>query len=440
MITNTNFPEIPKVLISNDFQPYLKGSKKPAKLNIGIKHYLNFVRSEPFKLTRYTPKVTSTALGIHKNLIPNDAVPEASKAIQEASKIVSTLSGALSLFSSFVSVISLVRILKKKEVKKEDQQIRRWKITKFSLDIINSFTSFLGILDRFKVIELAKITATMARISEVGNVFARVFSSSVVFSFFSITSSNVSIVISVLKIKKIWAKLSHAKEKIKKTWSTPIDRTLAEKKIERIPLKQEEGIARAKELKAKIEKMEPSLQTLGQNYEGKKAALQLKKTFKHKIALKVAKMKYKKGIKKYKPVLNEMKALKKSHMTRTENGKKWQAILEKFQTATLTESETASLEKMREEKLHKWKAKKINELFALAKQGSKICLSLISIALSVTSIALTIIFPGAIPVAALITLSVISLAAATASLIKTFYFNRVKKRAFQSVSIPDFRT
>lgn len=80
------------------------------------------------------------------------------------------------------------------------------------------------------------------------------------------------------------------------------------------------------------------------------------------------------------------------------------------------------------------------EYFALAKQGTSIALSVFSIALTITSIALTIIFPGSVPVAAVIALSVIGFSATTLSLIKTFYFNRIKKKPSHSVTVPDFRT
>lgn len=397
------FPEIPKISVSKEFQTYLSAPKS-RKIDTAFNYFLKFTRSESYKTTRYIGKVTSLAFRVKKNM----ASLENLKAAQKASQIASTVTGALSLFSSIGSGISLIKMIKMKNVKKEERLIRKLKITKYSINIINSITSFLGILDRFHIIELAKITKAMGKIPLIGQGLVRIFPTSVVFSILSLISQPISIVISTLKMNKIKKRLKAAEAK-KKMWKGTIDKNFVERKIDRLASRLKEGIRKAKKLKTHIERMKPSLQALRQ------------------ISFKTAKGKYKKGIKQYKEALNEMRMLKQAHHLRTENREKWQAIFERLESGSILESDKEALEKIKQAKVIKWELKKLHGRVAMVKIGFKIAFSVLSIALSIVSIALTIIFPASIPVSATIALSLIGINVSTASLIKTFYFNRIKK-------------
>jgi hypothetical protein len=454
MVSEIRFPEIPKISISNDFQPYLAAPKAPSKIDKILNNVFESTESEAYKSASFFSKLITTVFSIKRASLPLDAAKEIADTAKEAHYIAQSVGDVLTVVSGAGAVASLISNLKKKHIKKEDRPIRKLEIFRSIMQIITTVTSFLNILDRFKAIELGNITKAMGTIPVIGQGLAQAFPTSVVFSLFSIMGSAATITISALKLKQIKGRVESATAKIKKKWNQPIDENFAERKIKRIITKQNDGVAKADQLKTQIEQMESTLQTKGQNYEEKKEELEKLKgelatankvsrfmhSFKEKNALKSAKMDYKKEVKKYKRTSNEMEALEKTHKIRAEKGGKWEAIREKFQAGTLTEEDTAALETMRAEKVKKWKSKKINELFAVAKEVSKIALTLISIALAVISIALVIIYTGNVPAAALITMAVIGLSLTAAQLISKLYFNRIKKRDVESVAIPDFRT
>lgn len=454
MVSEIKFPEVPKVSISNDFKPYLTAPKTPSKFDKILTKIFEFTESEQYKSASFLSKIVTTIFSIKRSVVPLDAPKEIVKAAAEAHNIANTVGDALSIASVVGAIASLIKNLKKKDVKKEDQPVRRLEIARSCLQIITSVTSFLNILDRFKVIQLADITKKMGSIPVIGAGLAQALPASVVFSLFSIVSSEVTIALSAIKIRQAKARVDRTTAKIKKTWGQPIDGDFAARKIDRIITKQKDAVAKANELKTQIEQMEPTLQAQEKNYEEKKAALEKLKgelatsnkitrymrTFKQKTAFKSAKIDYKKEVKKYKKASNEMKALEKVHKIKVENGEKWEAIREKFASGTLTETDQNALEKMRTEKVAKWKSKKVTELFAIAKEVTKIALALISIAISITLIALIIIYSGNAPAAAFIAIAVIGLSLATAQMISKLYFNRIKKRPANSVAVPDFRT
>lgn len=447
MVSEVKFPEVSKLPISPDFQRYLESRKAPSKIDKIIKEMADFPETEHYRSSQLLAKLVGTVFSIRKILNPTDAA-------KHASNIASTIGDVLSFLSGAGAIASLVQNLKKKHVKKEDRTVRKLEIARSCILIISSVTSLLSILDRFKVIELANITKAMGNIPVIGQGLAQVFPASVVFSGFGIAASGITITISAIRLKQIAKRVHRIGEKMKTWKKEPIDGTFAQKKIDRIITKQEDSVLKGVLLKSQIEQMESALQTKGKNYEEKKETLEkleaelatsnkvsrCLRTLKHKNALKSAKASYKKEIKKYKHISNEIKELEKTHNNRLEKGEKWEAIREKFKDGTITESDTAALKKMQTEKVAKWKAKRINERWLIAKEVTKIALLLISIAIAVTSIALIIIFTGNVPAAALISLAAIGLTLAAVQLMHRLYFNRIKKKPANSVEVPDFRT
>lgn len=453
MISEIKFPEIPKIPLSRDFQSYLETPKAPSKFDKILSKISEFVLSETIQSSSFLSRLMKSVFSIKKNLIPKNAPKAVLDTAKEAQAIAESILDAFSIITGVGAASSLIRNLKKKPVKKEEQQIRKWETFRSFLQIITGVTSFLNLLDRFKLIQLATITKAMGTIPVIGQALAQAFPASVVFSLFTLTTSQVTIIISALKLEQIASRIQRINAK-SKTWNHPITGDFAQWKMERIVTKQKDVVQKAHALKTKIAQNESTLQTKGQNYEEKKQILQKLKTelgtankisrfvrtFQQKNALKTAKMEYKKEVKKYKVASTEIKTLEKSHKIRLEKGKKWETILGKFKSGTLTAADSAALEKMRAEKAAKWKSKKAVELFAVAKEATRIALTLISIAIAVSLIALTIFYTGNIPAAALITIAVAGLSLAAVNLTRSFYFKRIKKKAADSVTVPDFRT
>lgn len=454
MTSTIKFPEIPRQTISQDFQPYLAASKTLNEFDKGLNQVINFTQSEQLSTARFAVKNLSTIFSIKKNIIPSDAPAEVIKAAKEAQSVTSTFADVLSIITGVGNIASLIRNLRKKNVRKEDQIVRKLEISRSALQIISLSTTVLNIFDRFKVIDLGFITKQIGAIPVIGAAIAQAFPASVVFSLFSLMSSEITIAISAIRLKQMKIRIDRIATKIKKTWNQPLDENFAKKKIDRMVTKQKDVAEKAKALKIQMEQSHPILEAQGKNYEEKKAAFEkaqgeLKtankivrcmRTFKERNALKSAKASYKKEIKNYKYQLTEMLTLEKSHSIRAEKGEKWEAILEKFQTGKLTESETAALDKMRAEKVAKWKSKKVTELFKIAKEVSKIALTLVSMAIAVSMIALVLIYGANIPAAAIIGIAMIGLTLAAVQLINKLYFNRIKKRTAGTVKVPDFKT
>lgn len=453
MVSVIKFPEIPTIPVAGDFQSYLVAPKGKNKIDTALNTIIETFESEQFRSAAFAARMISSAFSINRNALPTGASVEVVNGAKEASSIAGTISDAFTILNGAGAVASLIRNMRKKNVKKEDQPIRKLEMFRSFIQIITTVTSFLTILDRFKVIELANITKQMGTIPVIGEGLARALPASVVFSVFGIISSEITIIISLLKIQKSKAGVDRATAKIKQAWNKPVDADFAHKRIEHIVYKQEDALKKAEKIKGEIEKMEPVLKAHEQKYEEKKEALQKVKdqlktankvskfagSLKEKIAFKHAKKEYKHEIKHYKKFIKEMKTLETTHHIRTEKVEKWEAIEKKFIDGTLSESEKADLEKMRAGKTAKWKAKKINHYWDIAKEVTVIALALISIAVSITSIALVIIFSGNAPAAALIAMTSIGLGLAAVSLMRSFYFKRIKKAPVNPVPVPDFR-
>lgn len=453
MVSDIKFPNAPKeILISDDFKSYFEKPKGPSRFDKFLKNVFDAMESEPFKTASFLSRIVTTVFSIKRSTLPEDASRSVINAAKESHNIAQSIGDVLTIISGAGAVASLIRNLKKRNVKREDQPIRKLEMFRSILQIITTGTTFVTILDRFKAIELASITRGMGAIPVIGQGLAQALPASVVFAGLSIATNVVTITISALKLQKIAARIDRINEK-KQLWNQPIDGTFAEKKIARIVTKQQNVVQKATDLKTEIEKMESALKNKGQNYHDKKAELErlqkelettnkvsgFMRTFKERSELITAKKEYKKEVKQYKLLSTEMKSLEKDHKIRLEKGKKWEAIHAKFDTGSITEEDTDALKKMQAAKLAKWKTKKTKELIEVAKEATKIGLTLISIAISVAMIALIIIYTGNIPAAALITVAAVGLSLAAVNLGRSFCINRIKRPPPNSVAIPNFR-
>lgn len=445
----SSFPEIPILPYPDALAP----KKQRSKADYALNKLAKFGDSEHLKFAHFASEIPSNALSNISELIPSDALKSVKDSATHNANIAGTVTDVLGILKGLESVAIVIQNLKKKGVKGIEKTILRFEIAQNLVDIIGAIGSVLGIFDRFKVFELAKITAAMGKIPTIGATLSAAFPVSVVFSLFSIVSCEFSIIISALKIKQIVQKVKRATQKIKVKWNQPIDAAFSKNQVHHIAKKQETCLENAVKLKGELEKMEACLNTKKEVFEKKqesylklkeevKSANKVSKVFR-KISprrqMKAAKGIYKKEIKKYSKTHDQLKALEKTHELQGEKILKWEAIQTKCETDSLTDSEKTSLEAMRGQKVAKWKAKKVNEYWDIAHEVARIALALIAIAVSLTSIGLIIAFTGNVPAAALIAMGAIGLSMTAANLMRSFYFNRIKKKKAGPVAVPDFR-
>lgn len=447
MIGISNFPVVPQLPYPKEFAP----KKKNSKIDWAFGKLGKYSDSEPLKAAHFVGEVISNAFSHVSSLAPKKI---SVSALRDAD-IAGTVFDVLGLLRAAESVATIAQNLRKKGLKGIDKSIARLEIVQGFVDIIGAVGSLLGILERFKVFELAKITEAMGKIPTIGQAVSAALPASVVFSLFSIVSSELSIIISALKIKKMVKNVKRDNQKIKVKWNQPIDAAFSKNQVSHIAKKQATCLENAKKVKGELEKMAECVNTKKADFEAKQAdylklkeevetAGKVSKVFR-KVAprreMKGAKAAYKKKAKKYQKIHNQLQTLQKIHTLQGEKIQKWQAIQNKFETKTLTESEKTSLEAMRMAKIKKWKVKRVNEYWDIAHEATKIALAVIAIALSIASIGVTLAFTGGnVPAAALIAMATIGLSMTAAHLIRSLFFNRVKKKAPQSVKVPDFRT
>jgi hypothetical protein len=443
----STFPEIPKLPYPEEFAP----KKKCSKIDRALDKLAKFGDSEHLKTAHFGAEITSNVFSNISELVPKEG---ASEHIGHSANITGTFTDALNILQGLESVAIIVQNLKKKGVKGFERTILRLDTAKAFVDIISAVGAIVGIFDRFKVFELAKITEAMGKIPTIGQALSAAFPVPVVFSLFSIVSGELTIITSALKIKKMVERVKRATKKIKVNWNRPIDGAFAENKGRHIAKKQETCLENGKKLKVELEQMEPCLKTKKGDYETKqeaylklkdevKSANKISKLFRKlgpKRQMKGALGAYKKEIKKYQKTHDQLKTLEKTHELQGEKILKWQAIENKCKTGSLTDSEKTALETMRTEKIKKWKAKKVNEYWDIAHEVARIALAIIGIALSLASIGVIIAFTGNVPAAALIAMGTIGLTLTATHLIRNLYFNRIKKKKVESVAVPDFRT
>lgn len=434
----SSFPEIPEL----PYPEILAPKKKSSKVDYALDKIAQFSDGEPLKAAHFVGELTSNTFSNISSLLPKDAAQETIDHAGQSSDIAGTFADVLGILRALESIAIVAQNIKKKGLKGIDKTINRFEIVQAFVDIINGVGSFLGIFDRFKVFELAKISEAMGKIPTIGEALATAFPVSVVFSLFSIVSSELSIAISALKIKKMVKKVKHVNQKIKVKWNTPIDAAFSRNLASHIAKKQETCLQNALTLKAELEKRAECLNTKKDTYTALKgqikSANKVSKLFK-KIKIKGAKGTYKKEIKKFSKLHDQLVTLEKTHKLQGEKIEKWHVIEEKFKNDTLTESDKAALETMKAGKVKKWKAKKVNEYWDIAHEVIKIALAIIGIAVSLASIGLIIAFTGNVPAAALIAMGTIGLTMSAVHLSRSLFFNRIKKKEVSPVEIPDFR-
>lgn len=439
----SSFPVVPQLPYPKELAPKKKGSK----IDWAFGKLGKYADSEPLKAAHFIGELLSNVFSHLKSLAPKkESAPAGHNA-----NIAGTVFDVLGLFRALESVATIAQNLRKKGLKGIDKSVSRLEIAQAFVDIIGGVGSFLGIFERFRVFELAKITEAMGKIPTIGQAVSAALPVSTVFSLFSIVSSEISIIISALKIKKMVGKVNRATHKIKGKWSQPIDAAFSKNRVSNITKKQETCLENGEKLKVELDKMGACVHTKKEDFETKQAAyLKLKEEVKsankvsqvfRKIApkgdMKKAKGAYKRKIKKYQKMHDQLQALQKTHELQGEKIQKWKAIQNKCEAKTLTESEKKALETMRMAKIKKWKAKRVNEYWDIAHEVTKIALAAIAIAVSIASIGVTLAFTGGnVPVAALIALATIGLSLTASHLVRSLFFNRVKKKAPQAVKVP----
>lgn len=449
MLAIPNFPIVP-TLPDQEFKAFK--SRRHA-VDKALDKLGKFADSEHLKTAHFAAEIISNAYSNISSLIPEDALKIVKEQADHHANIAGTFADALGLLRGLESIATIAKNLRKKGEKGLEKKISRLETTQAFIDIIGAIGSVLGILDRFKIFELGKITAAMGKIPLIGHVLRAALPCSVVFSIFSIVSSELTVIISALKIKKLLTGIKRTTQKTKVQWNQPIDGAFSENKKNHIAKKHSTTVQNAQKLASELEKMQEDVQTKNEELERKqeayskmadgiKSANKVSKFFQklgpqHRV--KLAKTSYNRKIKNYQKTHSKLQTLEKTHQLQSEKILKWQAIENKCKSETLTDSDKKALETLKAEKITKWKAKKVNANWDIAKEVAIIALAILAIAASLVSIGLVIAFSGNVPAAALIAMGAIGLSMTAAKLMHSFYFGRIKKKKVQSIAIPDFR-
>lgn len=254
------------------------------------------------------------------------------------------LADTLGFLEIFGNIKTLAAIAQKKASTSYKKTMYSLKATSSTLGIAYGIMSGLKLTNEIILEKLNTTALSYGQVPVFGLPFITIFNG------FDIVKTGTDGAISVFKLKKFSQRLSHAKTKINTVWNTPIDSAFAKTKKNHLKQKKIALLHDATKISNAIEISNRKLQRPG-------------KVSREKIGENEA-------------LHSQLSCIKKHYTACKEKLGKWENICQKFKQGNLRPDQ---LENFRNEKLQKWKIKKINLAWRMGKQILSLILSSVTV-------------------------------------------------------------